>query len=213
MRKPVKPLRHRTFTRVRAVLAGALVLGLGASVTLASWSDPEYAAGTFTASTFRLQSSTNNTGWRDSPSVADASLVVGATGLSPGASEYAWLNIRTSPESTVGGTVALTSSTSVGGLSPVGDLTLALEYRAVLTAAETTCDAAAFAGTPRYVAGSSSAYLPVTAVEPTPVPTPVADGGKAPLRYCFDVRIKPFTDTSYQGKGATVTWFFTGTSA
>ncbi|WP_408605753.1 SipW-dependent-type signal peptide-containing protein [Leucobacter salsicius] len=33
------------FTRVRAVLAGALVLGVGGSLTLAAWTDTEYAAG------------------------------------------------------------------------------------------------------------------------------------------------------------------------
>ena len=69
--------RHRTFTRVRAVLAGALVLGVGASVTLASWSDSEYAAGTFTASTFRLESSTVANVWKDSTSGNDASLEIG----------------------------------------------------------------------------------------------------------------------------------------
>lgn len=206
-------LQRRTFTRVRAVLAGALVLGVGASVTLASWTDSEQAAGTFTASTFRLESSTESTDWRDSPSATGAILVVGATGLSPGASEYSWLNIRTSPGSTVGGTVALTSSTSAGGLSPAGDLTSALEYRAVLTGAETTCDATTFSGTPAYVAGSSSVYLPVSAVQPTAVVSPIAEAGKTPLRYCFDVRIKPLADNSFQGKGATLTWLFTGTSA
>jgi len=32
------------------------------------------------------------------------------------------------------------------------------------------------------------------------------------LHYCFDVRIKAGADNSYQGKSATVTWLFTGTS-
>ena len=34
--------RPRTFTKVRAVLAGALVLGVGATMTLASWTDTEF---------------------------------------------------------------------------------------------------------------------------------------------------------------------------
>ncbi|UKA53370.1 SipW-dependent-type signal peptide-containing protein [Arthrobacter sp. FW305-BF8] len=198
-------LRHRTFTRVRAVLAGALVLGVGASVTLASWSDSEYAAGTFTASTFRLESSTQAADWRDSTSATDASLTVNATGLSPGASAYSWLNIRTTPASTVGGTIVLTSST------PVGDLSDALEYRAVMKTSTSSCDATAFSGAPTYIAGSS-AYLPVTAVEAPAVATPIAAAGSSPLRYCFDIRIKAGTDNSFQGKSATVTWLFTGTS-
>ncbi|MFE4544791.1 SipW-dependent-type signal peptide-containing protein [Arthrobacter sp. NPDC056727] len=205
MRKHVKSSRSRTFTRVRAVLAGALVLGVGASVTLASWTDSEYAAGTFTASTFRLESSTQATDWRDSTAPTDASLTVNATGLSPGASAYSWLNIRTTEASTVGGTVVLTSSTPVGNLAP------ALEYRAVLTNSTSVCDATAFSGTPTYIAGSST-YLPVTAVAAPAVATPVAAAGTNPLRYCFDIRIKTDANNSFQGKSATVTWLFTGTS-
>ncbi|MFC9350571.1 SipW-dependent-type signal peptide-containing protein [Arthrobacter sp. NPDC057013] len=199
-------MRSRTFTRVRAVLAGALVLGVGASVTLASWTDSEYAAGAFTASTFRLESSTQTTDWRDSTSAADASLTVNATGLSPGASGYSWLNVRTTAASTVGGTVVLTSST------PVGDLSPQLEYRAVLTSAATTCDASAFSGTPLFIAGSASAYLPASAVGAPPVSSPITAAGNSPVRYCFDMRIKTGADNSFQGKSATVTWLFTGTS-
>ncbi|MFE4834784.1 SipW-dependent-type signal peptide-containing protein [Arthrobacter sp. NPDC056691] len=206
MGKHVKRMRHRNFTRVRAVLAGALVLGMGASVTLASWSDSEYAAGKFTASTFRLESSTESSTlpnlWKDSTE-GDASLVVSAGGLSPEASKYAWLKIRTTSSSTVGGKVTLASSTPVGDLSPV------LEYRAVLT--EATCDSGAFSGSATYIAGSSSAYRPATAVQDTPVASPIG-APLGELRYCFDVRIKQGADNSYQGKGATVTWLFTGIS-
>ncbi|MFP3462029.1 SipW-dependent-type signal peptide-containing protein [Arthrobacter globiformis] len=202
----MKQLHHRTFTRIRAVLAGALVLGVGASVTFASWTDSEHAAGTFTASTFRLESSTQTTDWRDSTSATDASLTVNATGLSPGASGYSWLNIRTTVGSTVGGIVVLTSST------PVGDLSPQLEYRAVLTSAATTCDASAFSGAPTFIAGSSSAYLAASAVGTPTVSSPIAAAGNSPLRYCFDVRIKTGADNSFQGKSATVSWLFTGTS-
>lgn len=199
----MKQMRQRTFTRVRAVLAGALVLGVGASVTLASWTDSEYAASTFTASTFRLESSTDNTAWRDSTSEADATLVANAGGLSPSTSKYAWLKIRTSSASTVGGRVTLTSSTPVGDLSPV------LEYRAVLT--DAACGSGAFSGGSTFIAGSSSAYLPATSVQAIPVASPIgAPSGE--LQYCFDIRIKPGADNSYQGKGATVTWLFTGIS-
>ena len=48
--------RGTALLRVRALLAGALVLGLGGSVTLASWTDTEYAAGSFGASSFQTES-------------------------------------------------------------------------------------------------------------------------------------------------------------
>lgn len=206
MGKHAKRMRGRSFTRIRAIMAGALVLGVGTSVTLASWTDSEFAAGTFTASTFRLESSTQTTDWRDSTSATDASLTVNATGLSPGASGYSWLNVRTTAASTVGGTVVLSGST------PVGDLSPQLEYRAVLTPAATTCDASAFSGAATFIAGSSSAYSPVTAVGATPVSSPITAAGNSPLRYCFDTRIKTDANNSFQGKSATVTWLFTGTS-
>lgn len=205
MRKHVAPARGRNFTRVRAVLAGALVLGVGASVTLASWTDSEYAAGTFTASTFRLESSTATSTWKDS-TPTDASLMVNATSMSPGASQYAWVNIRTTAASTVGGTVALASSTSSGTLVP------ALEYRAVrTTAVGTTCDAAAFSGSPVFIAGSSSTYVSAASMPPSAVASSIAPAG-GELRYCFEVRIQPEAPNSYQGGTGTVTWLFTGTS-
>ena len=40
---------------VRAILAGGLVLGVGAAVTLAAWNDSEFATGTFGAGSFNLE--------------------------------------------------------------------------------------------------------------------------------------------------------------
>ena len=40
---------------IRAILAGGLVLGVGAAVTLAAWNDSEFVTGTFTAGTFNLR--------------------------------------------------------------------------------------------------------------------------------------------------------------
>jgi len=37
------------FRRLRAVLAGGLVLGVGAALTLAAWNDAEFATGSFQA--------------------------------------------------------------------------------------------------------------------------------------------------------------------
>ena len=40
--------------RARAILAGGLVLGIGAAITLAAWNDSEFATGTFTSGQFNL---------------------------------------------------------------------------------------------------------------------------------------------------------------
>ena len=198
-------MRRRTFTRVRAVLAGALVLGVGATMTLASWTDSEYATGSFAASTFNTESSTVAGVWASNTSAPGASLAFNATAMSPSVSQYAWVNIRTTAASTVGGTITLASSTTSGTLVPV------LEYRAVRTAATSTpCDTTAFTGT--YIAGSASTYLAVTTVSASPVGSAITSPS-GELRYCFEVRVQAGAANTYQGGTGTVTWLFSGISS
>src|SRR5690606_23874046 len=47
--------RSGTSRKVRALLAGGVVLGIGAAATLAAWNDSEYAGATFTAGSFNLE--------------------------------------------------------------------------------------------------------------------------------------------------------------
>ncbi|MBB1022229.1 hypothetical protein G6030_13170, partial [Dietzia sp. E1] len=51
---PSRPARSR---RTRAVLAGGSVLGIGAVVTLAAWTDDNWAGSTFSGGTFAVESS------------------------------------------------------------------------------------------------------------------------------------------------------------
>jgi predicted ribosomally synthesized peptide with SipW-like signal peptide len=197
---------RRFFLRLRAVLAGGLVLGVGATLTLASWNDSEYASGSFAASTFNTESSTVSGVWASNTSAPGASLAFNATAMSPSVSQYAWVNIRTTAASTVGGTITLASSTTSGTLIPV------LQYRAVLTAAiDTTCDSSAFSGTPTYIAGSAATYLAVTTVPASPVASAITSPS-GELRYCFDVRVQSGANNTYQGGTGTVTWLFSGIS-
>ena len=53
----LRPERPRASIKVRAALAGGLVFGLAAGLTVASWTDAERVGATFTASTFNLQTS------------------------------------------------------------------------------------------------------------------------------------------------------------
>lgn len=197
--------------RLRVVLAAGLVFGIGAFATLAAWTDTENATGSFGASVFDTQSASAGSPTYTSQTAAPgASLTFGATGMSPGTSFYAWLNVRTTPATTVGGTVALTGiDDNDGGL--VG----ALQYRAVRMATAspgTTCGAAVFTGSPVFIAGAAATYLPVTQVPGTPVASPIAAAG-AEIGYCFEVRVAPGSANSFQGTTATVTWTFTSTSA
>jgi predicted ribosomally synthesized peptide with SipW-like signal peptide len=200
------PAQRRGFARTRALLAGAVVLGVGASITLASWTDKEYGSGSFSASTFTTESSTVAGVWASNTSAPGAALAFNASGMSPSVSYYAWINVRTTAASNVGGTIRLSSSTTSGGLVPV------LEYRAVRTSATaTTCDATAFTGSPTYIAGGAASYLAVTAVPGSPVNSAITSPS-GELRFCFETRVQSGAANSYQGTTATVTWLLSATS-
>lgn len=196
--------------RVHAVLAAGLVLGIGTTVTLAAWTDTENATGSFGASVFGTESqSAGSPTYASNTTAPGATLSFDATAMSPGTSFYAWLNVRTTTTSTVGGTVALTSAAPAGGLAP------ALQYRAVRMpgpSPASTCNAAAFSGTPVFIAGAAASYLPVSQVPAAQVASPIGAAG-AQLGFCFEVRIQPGAANSFQGQTGTATWTFTATSA
>jgi predicted ribosomally synthesized peptide with SipW-like signal peptide len=198
------PHRIGGLRRLRASLAGALVLGVGATMTLAAWTDSENATGSFAASVFDTESSANGTTWASNTGSPGATLTFAATAMSPGTSSYAPLDVRTSLISTVGGTVTLNSATPTGALGAV------LEYRAIRITTATTCGLAAFSGTPTYIAGGSGpSYIAVNTV-PTggsQVATTLGPAGSA-TRYCFDVRVQQTAANTYQGTTASVTWLF-----
>ncbi|WP_164861880.1 hypothetical protein, partial [Microbacterium sp. CPCC 204701] len=178
--------------------------------TLASWTDTENATGSFGSSVFGTQSRSQGTPTYASQTTAPgATLLFDAPAMSPGTSFYAWLNVRTTPASTVGGTVDLTSAAPTGGLTP------ALQYRAIRMpgpSPSSTCDAAAFTGAPVYIAGAATSYLAVSQVPTTPIANAIGAAG-AEVGFCFEVRIAPGTADSFQGQTGSVTWTFTATSA
>lgn len=175
-------------------------------MTIAAWTDSENVTGSFGASTFITESSTVSGVWASNATSPGATLAFNASGMSPSASFYAWVNVRTTAASTVGGTITLASATTSGLLVPV------LEYRAVRTPATgTTCDGSAFTGTPSFIAGSGSTYLSVTTVPGSPISSPItAPSGE--IRYCFEVRVQSGAANSYQGQAGSVHWLFSGTS-
>ncbi len=208
MARHLAPSSRPKLLKLRAVLAGGLVLGVGAAVTLASWVDREYGSATFTASTFDTESTSaaTSTGWASNSAAPGASLTFAATAMSPGALQYATLNVRTTAGTTVPGTIVLSSATTTGTLPTV------LEYRLVRTATTSTaCNAAAFSSS-TYIAGAATpTYLAPTTVPGSPVSSTLAAAG-GEIRYCFEVRRQPTAATSYQGATGTITWQFAATS-
>ena len=132
------PLRRKVF----AVLAGGLVLGVGAAITLAVWNDSEFATSNFAAGAFVFQGSTDGTTWDDHETSAEAASLTFSTGfdnLSPDDVVYAPYALQL--------TSASTTSAGLSAVAPVvtGDLTGLLSFASVSTATF-GCDATAFAG-------------------------------------------------------------------
>ena len=197
------------FTRVRALLAGGLVLGLGATMTLAAWTDSEYGQGTFTASKFDIVSRSGTDAFAQHATTPAAVMRFNATGMSPGVSAFTNFDIQTTPDTTVAGTVGPPSTSAV---TASGTLIPALEYRMIAApTATTTCAAAAFVAGSTYLAGTGTSYAAVTTA-PATITSELPAAGST-VRYCFEVRIQPNAAGTYGGTSGVVTWAFTGTSS
>ncbi|GGD32147.1 hypothetical protein GCM10010915_10680 [Microbacterium faecale] len=166
--------------KVLAVLAGGLVLGVGAAVTLAAWNDPEFAGGDFAAGEFVFQGSTDGTTYEEHPSsdgAAELAFEVGADNLAPGDVVYAGYALSTEGSSYNATLEAVAPVDATGTLVADGDLTFAA------VATDTFgCDEASFTG---------GATVPTTIAPDTPV------------NLCLQVTA---TDSLTQGETGTVMW-------
>lgn len=195
--------------KLRAVLAGGLVLGVGAAVTLAAWNDSEFATGEFQAGSFNLQGSTTDgtSGFADHDTAGAAAVVfdVGDYGnVTPGDVLYEpfWLRLAANTTSTA--TLSLSGITAGAGGN---EDHLSYEiYR--LATIGTDCDAVGV--TTGTLVGTGADLTDFTAAASTAlaVGTPTSDPGAA-VQLCFVVTAEA---TLEQGLGATTTWQFTAVS-
>ncbi|MCD4851202.1 SipW-dependent-type signal peptide-containing protein [Arthrobacter sp. AK01] len=216
-RRQAKTKHGAVALRIRAILAGALVLGLGSSVTLASWTDSDFAGGSFGASVFQTESNVTKPysaagAWNTNDVSPGGTLVFAATAMSPGTVAYAPFAIRTKATSVAGEVVLgvpVVTSSGTGN----ADLGAALRYRVVRSA---TCDASSFTGTPTFVVGSDGAK-PFTQGQAAGVVNPLAAATAtlpgAPTQFCFEVTLPLGANNALQGQTATATWQFTATSS
>lgn len=101
--------------KVRAILAGGLVLGVGAVITLATWNDSEFAKEVFGTDGFDIESSLDGSTFtqNESPSTAATlNFSVPATSLAPGDVAYAPFAVRVAGPSGLSGIVVVTAGTS-----------------------------------------------------------------------------------------------------
>ncbi len=162
------PRRKGLSRKIRAILAGGLVLGLGTAATLAAWNDSEYATGTFTAGTFNLQGATAAAAgpYTDHASSAGAAAVTFSTGfdnMSPGTVVAAPFWVRLAANTTTPATLDLVDVTSTG--ANAANITFVV--RAI--APGDTCNTATTGGTV------------LTPTTPPPLTTGPIAGDTAPL--------------------------------
>jgi predicted ribosomally synthesized peptide with SipW-like signal peptide len=194
--------RPRASIKVRAALAGGLVFGLAAGLTVASWTDAERVGATFTASSFDLQSSLQGATFTNSTAVSG-----NVTGLYPGSLAYISLKVKTAAVSTAG-TVSLSAAADSTGLDAV------LRYRIVRNAP--TCNAAAFTTSPVFVVGDAvPTYHQVNvALAATPGLALTANAGSV-IDYCIELGLPAagIAQGTYAGTSGIVTWNIIGTSS
>jgi predicted ribosomally synthesized peptide with SipW-like signal peptide len=192
-----RPARSK---KIRALLAGGLVLGVGAAITLANWNDSEFALGEFGSGSFNLEGSTDGSAYGEHPSTAAAplSFSVDAANLSPGDVVSAPFAVRLDADTTYDAALRVRAAGTQGSVS-------GLTYRLTVQSAF-GCDAAQ-AGTvlvaPGTALGSGASDAPLTLA--------AGSGGAAgaPVNVCFTVTAGSSLE---QGQSGTATWEFAAES-
>ncbi|GAB3666024.1 hypothetical protein GCM10027591_15100 [Zhihengliuella somnathii] len=121
-------MSKNTFTKGRALLAGGMVLGVGAAVTLAAWTDSEFAEGLFTSGSYNLEGSDDGETYADHATEAGALQLTFAglfDNLAPEDTTYAsyWLRLDAAT-----GTDATVTPTAVVGTDIAGTNADAISY-------------------------------------------------------------------------------------
>ena len=198
--------------KVRALLAGGLVLGVGAAVTLAAWTDNVFGQAEFGAANWNVQGdfSRDAAEWNEYETEGTAGsfdYTTGYNALSPGTTVYAPVALRVGKGTTAGGaydaTVTLNGATGGGGA-----LTQYLTYSVLSGVSKADCVSGTTTGGTPFV-GEGSALT--TGSGSTTLRLP-ASGIEVPL--CFAVTMSP-TVAASAAAGATtgpLTWEFDATA-
>lgn len=191
--------------KIRAILAGGLVLGVGAAVTLAAWNDSEFAQGVFGAGHFNIQGSTDGTTFSDHASVGAAAPLgfsAGFDNLSPADTAAAPFVLHVDAATTNDATV------SVDAASATGTAAAELTYGIVQVDSVAACTPTA-TGT-QTIVPSGTAMDSVAGASTFTLAKSTVDGAPgADVFLCVQVTAGP---TIAQDTTANGTWAFLGSS-
>ncbi|GAA4920211.1 SipW-dependent-type signal peptide-containing protein [Nesterenkonia rhizosphaerae] len=182
-----------------------LVLGVGASSTLAAWNDSEYGQGTISSGVFITQTfdpAASGGTWRATDEGSPATMTYSAaSGLTPGQHTYGVFSVRTSPDS-VPGTLLFN-----GAAPNTSALHGALRY-GVRIISDRNCTEGSFNG------ASGSTVVPNGSILSTPAASAQnAPTGGTTIHYCIRVTLPSGAPNSLQGQTTTPRFSVTGTSS
>lgn len=180
--------------KARALLAGGVVLGVGAGMTLAAWSDSEWVTGTFSTSGFSFQGSNDGADFDDHPA-EDApntlTFTASADSLVPGETITApyWVRVTNGPAATV--------TLQTPNLTAADALAANINTEVTLGECNTTGG---------------------TVIQTGPLTAPTGSGavgtvGEAPVAVCFKMTLDEDYEADEEATTGPVTWEFAATTA
>lgn len=207
--------------KVFALLSGGLILGLGATATLASWNDSEWVNGGVNGTTSGVSTSTfqvqqnRGSGWGDFATSPGGTLTFTAptSGLTPGDAAYTQVSLRTTSASVGGNLVLGAGATAPTPAFRATDTALwnALQLRVVVTTgAAGTCDSNAFTSGADYVIGTFGAGASMTTAGS--LTRSLSAAGANQQNYCFQLLLPAGSSTTLMGLGVSPLWEFVATS-
>lgn len=196
--------------KAKAILAGGLVLGIGAAVTLAAWNDSEFVIGEFGTGKFGITGSADgsNFGNHNSSAPAALSFTTTVSNMSPEEVVAAPYAVRVEKGS------SYAASVTVGTVSGTGTAASQLTYGIFRVDSKSGCHPGAEATEQTEIVpdGTPFTAMPtaVAGAEAFPVAAP-ADGtvDGTPAFVCIQVKSGAVLT---QGATATATWEFVATS-
>ncbi|ACL38659.1 conserved hypothetical protein [Pseudarthrobacter chlorophenolicus A6] len=225
--------RSEKANKVRAILAGGLVLGVGAAFTLAAWTDNEWVFGQSEngggpgTKVYQMQQNTwSGTGgseaWSDQPLSPGGALTfsVNADNLVPGSTVYAPMQLRAvaGSEALVASLTEAAQSLPIDSATNSSQLYTALRYEAKQGVPRSSCNATGFAaasasGASNIVpAGSNLNTISVPGAA-TNIALPKVDNVTpgAAVDVCFALTLPTDAPASLQGTKTVPLWKFSST--
>lgn len=193
-------ITQRRRRQIQALLAGGLVLGVGATATVAAWTDEEHGVGTFRTGQFHIEANIGGV-WQDTDQMQ-----FDADAMFPGEDVYDSVLIRTTPNTTVDGELTVSASGSSDALAPH------LNYRVVASeipegSDSLACNADSFTADAGYIYGSATGPdVPLTSTLDAAATHTVSANGANVMAYCFHVQLSAEAPNEVQGQSANHTW-------